>query len=124
VIPKVVIEGVDETARSLDTIADKLDGPVGAWGAVEAVVLSRAQALAPKRSGRLAASGRKSGTPAQAAVSFGGAQVPYANPIHWGWPAHRIKAQPFLSRAVDQTEPAWRGLYESRMATMIEREAG
>lgn len=122
-VPEVEVEGADEVAHSLDTIADQLDGPVGAWGAVETIVLGMAKGLAPKRTGRLAASGQRSGNPVQASVTFGGPQVPYANPIHWGWPAHNIKAQPFLTTAVDRSEPAWRLAYEARVKDMINREA-
>ena len=37
--------------------------------------------------------------------------MPYAGPIHWGWPAHHIEAQPFLSDAAKATEPQWRSEY-------------
>ena len=35
-----------------------------------------------------------------AAVKVGGARVPYANPIHWGWPKHGIPRRPVLQDAL------------------------
>lgn len=123
-VPEVVIDGTEETQRSLRTIAEHLEGPQGGWGTVETIILNAARGLAPKRTGRLAASGQGTGSALKAAVAFGGAQVPYANPIHWGWAAHNIKPQPFLSRAVDRTEAVWLATYEARTKAMIQREEG
>ena len=75
-------------------------------------VAQRARQLVPRRSGRLAASIRTFKAQRAAQVGAGRASVPYAGPIHWGWPNRRIvfgqltaapspiKSQPFLTDAL------------------------
>lgn len=120
--PEIVIEGIEETVASLEAVADNIPKPSGGWGAVESIVLLKARGNAPRRTGALAASGRGSGNTSRAAVEFGGASVPYANPIHWGWPARHIRAQPFLSEAIRQTEAIWERVYTDSMQRMVDRE--
>lgn len=69
-------------------------------------VADRARALAPKLTGRLSRSIRPLGSQKVARVAAGGVAVPYAGPIHYGWPARNILAQPFLTDAVYQMLPA------------------
>jgi len=120
--PEVIIEGVPETVHSLDDVASHADAVAAGYRDAERIVLVAARGRAPKRTGRLAASGHSEGTSGSAAVVFGSGNVPYANPIHWGWRAHHIKAQPFLLRAVEQTEPLWLRAYEARLAELIAKE--
>lgn len=71
-------------------VAD-VSGPLAA-AAKDLVV--RAAANAPKRSGRLAGSHRAlPDGPRRARVV---ADTPYAAAVHWGWPAHGIRRQPWL----------------------------
>ena len=70
-----------------------------------------AAAMAPHRSGTLAGSVRGNQAKTMAAVRAGGARVPYAGPIHWGWPRRNIAAQPFLVDAAHVTEPTWTKFY-------------
>lgn len=46
-------------------------------------------------------------------MSAGRASVPYAGPIHYGWPAHGIEANPFVTDAAQATEPLWLPKYET-----------
>lgn len=62
---------------------------------------------APRRSGALGATVRAARQVGRARVMAGGGAVPYAGPIHWGWPARNITAQPWISESAQQTEPAW-----------------
>lgn len=67
-------------------------------------VSGRAYQLAPKFSGALADSIRPSASLTGAKVSAGNSAVPYAGPIHWGWPKRHIQAQPFISQALKQQQ--------------------
>lgn len=71
------------------------------------------QAARPPRgkTGRLAQAGRASRAAGRVSVLWGGAAVPYAGPIHWGWPSHHIEAQPFVVEAAQRTEPIWLEAY-------------
>jgi hypothetical protein len=64
------------------------------------LVAGAARPLAPIRSGKLAASIRPGAAATKATVRAGAAQLPYAGPIHYGWPARHIRPNPFLIDAL------------------------
>ena len=66
-----------------------------------AIVIDGAKRFVPVRTGRLAASIRDGSTQRMGRVRVGSASVPYAGPIHFGWPARAIKPQPFIYDALD-----------------------
>jgi hypothetical protein len=57
-----------------------------------------------------------------AVVRAGGARLPYGGPIHWGWPARHLAAQPFLTDAGKQTEPEWVGIYTHDVQQLIDAQ--
>ena len=73
---------------------------------------------------RLADSERASGTQAAAVVRAGRASVPYAGPIHWGWPARNIVAQPWIQQAAERTETTWLDQYLGAMEAVISHVEG
>lgn len=64
------------------------------------IVATRAKDHVPYRSGALYGSIRPSGTLSAASVRAGSASVPYAGPIHYGWPARNIEPNMFIAQAV------------------------
>jgi hypothetical protein len=80
--------------RMDDRIAD-LSAPDEALGDM---VLAEARRTAPRRSGALVASLEL--VPAHPGVVVG-TDLVYAAPIHYGWPARNIEAQPFMDEALD-----------------------
>lgn len=112
----VQIEGMRSLRSTLRKAGDDLTELKGVNAAAAGIAAGRAQSWAPVRSGALAASVRSSGTKTAGIVRTGNNRksasgVPYAGPIHWGWPARNIKANPFLSYSAQATEPAWIKLY-------------
>jgi hypothetical protein len=97
---------------------------VAANAQVSAYVAGRAATLAPHKSGRLAGSVRGNKAKAQAVVRVGGASVRYAGPIHWGWPARHIAAQPFAVNAAHDTEPQWVQMYLVAVQHAIDKVKG
>lgn len=83
-----------------------------------------AAATAPRRTGRLQASVRAGTAASSATVRAGGARVPYAGPIHWGWPARGIAARPFLTDAAQRTEPTWTEVYEREIDRILDEIQG
>lgn len=79
---------------------------------------------APRRSGRLAADVRTAGTQRAGIVRVGRAGLKYAGPIHWGWPARRIAAQPFAANAAQQTESTWTEIYLVGIEKIIHKIEG
>lgn len=79
----------------------------------------------PRAPGRLKASVRPYATQRAGVIRAGSkSRVPYAGPIHWGWPARRIKAQPFAADAAKDTEPIWTKAYERKVMKTINSVKG
>lgn len=57
-------------------------------------------------------------------VKVGGAANPYAGPIHFGWPARNIQANPFVSEAAQKKEPVWLRLYEAHIEKILSSISG
>lgn len=96
------------------------------------VVRDRARMEAPQRTGRLAKSVGGSASDQAARVKAGtGARVPYAGPIHFGWPTrpnHQkkwrggpIAPNPFLYRAVGHSTDRIHAMYADAMDRLAKR---
>ncbi len=79
---------------------------------------------APNVTGRLQSTVRPGATKTMAIVRAGYASVPYAGPIHWGWPRRGIRAQPFLSDAATSSESTWIQAYENEIEDIVNRIEG
>lgn len=88
------------------------------------VVRGRATGTAPRRTGRLAGTIRVGATATSAYVRAGRASVPYAGPIHWGWPRRGIAPQPWLSEAATDTETVWIYFYEKEIQNALRKVHG
>lgn len=74
--------------------------------------------------GQLRDTTRASGTQSAAIVRAGSAAVPYAGPIHWGWPNRHIDAQPWLADTAERREPVWSDTYLHAIETIIDTIEG
>lgn len=83
------------------------------------IVVDGAVRLVPVRSGALLASLRSAPTQRQGKVRVGSAAVPYAGPIHFGWPARNIRPNPFIYAVLDQRRDEVLRLYEERIDQLI-----
>ena len=80
------------------------------------VVADQAKVEVPRRSGRLARSIGVQASQTSALVKAGtAARVPYAGPIHFGWPKRNIRPQPFLYEAMDKRIGEVRKAYEKNL---------
>ncbi|WP_024794198.1 hypothetical protein [Tomitella biformata] len=86
---------------------------------VAGVVTRAGQPSTPRRSGKLASSVRPGATQTAAIVRAGGARIPYANAIHWGYKKRNIAAQPWLSDAARKEEPRWFGMYTEEIEAIL-----
>lgn len=116
----VSVVGLARLRRDLKTVGAGLEDLKTANAAAGTLVAQAAGGRAPRRTGTLAGTGRAARAAGRASVLFGGARAPYAGPIHWGWPARGIEANPFVLDAALATEPLWLPLY----AADLERLAG
>lgn len=117
----VQVEGLGQLRRQLRALGDDLADLKQANAAVSAFIAPAAAARAPRRTGRLAASVRGTRAAGGATVAAGGASVPYAGPVHWGWPSRHIDAQPFIRDTALATESAWLPIYEAELARLTEK---
>lgn len=74
--------------------------------------------------GRLKASIRALGQQRGAQVAAGKKSVPYAGPIHWGWPKRHIRAQPFLVRALHKKQKDVILVFEIKTQKLLDRAFG
>jgi hypothetical protein len=109
--PGIRVDGARQLRRSMRRAGLDLEDLKATHARIAGMVATTGKSYAPRRSGRLAASIRPSGTKTAAIVRAGYARVPYAHPIHWGWPRRGIRANPWLSRAAQSSEPAWLAIY-------------
>lgn len=110
------IEGGRNLRRTLKQAGVDLKDLKAIHREVGGVVAGQAAGWAPRVSGRLAASVRAGATQRAAVIRAGNNRksatgVPYAHPIHWGWPRRGIRANPFLSYSAQATESTWVGIY-------------
>jgi hypothetical protein len=118
--PVATVEGLRTLRRSLKAAGVSLQDLKDAHAQVAQLVVSAAAPNAPHRTGALAASTRGSGTQSAAIVRAGRASVPYAGPIHWGWPSRHIKAQPWLYDAAVASQEQWTGVYLTALQHIID----
>lgn len=97
----VEARGAEELHRTLTAAAEDLADLTEVNDQAGQYVAARAAAAAPRKSGRLAGSLSVVAEPTGLVVE---SSEIYAAPIHWGWPARNIAAQPFLLDTVEQTE--------------------
>lgn len=121
---EIHVEGLKELRRSLRRLADSdLKNELkDAHRAVADVIVRHALPLVPVRTGRLKASVRALASQRSSRAAVGGARLPYAPPIHWGWPRHNIERRPFLVEALDEAQ---RGdgidIYTERVERLLDK---
>ena len=104
----IKIEGLAKLQRELKKAGQDCQDLKTASTKAAQIVLAEAKRTAPVRSGALKKSLRKSVTKTSAGVLGGKALVvPYAQPIHWGWPKRGIRPNPWVARAAVMTQPQW-----------------
>lgn len=118
----ITIDGVRELNRQFRRLGDAAVRDLKSTHADAARDVEReASALVPRRSGRLDASLRSSGTMKGGIVRAGSARVPYAGPIHFGWARRNIRPQPFLYDALDSRREEVREKYEDGIRSLIRK---
>ena len=57
-------------------------------------------------------------------IKAGGAAVPYAGPIEYGWPLRNIEAQPFLRRAAWENREYTKNEYSKNLQAIARKYIG
>ena len=121
---RVQVEGARELRAALDRLALDLDDFTEAHAAVAVLIEDAARPRIRSRSGRLAASGRASGTKTAAVLAYG---VVYANAVHWGTGPrpgrrgpHNIAPNRFASDAATATEAQATAIYHKATTDRVD----
>ena len=119
----VRIEGLSAVQRDLRKLESDLDLVKGEFLAtnrkVADVVINGAKRFVPVQTGALASAMRNASTKKSAKIRVGDkSDVVYAGPIHFGWPARRIKPQPFVYDATDERRAEVSMLYAERITSI------
>ena len=117
---EVKILGLSRLRSTLRKAGADMDDMKQANQRASQTVSTRAQAIGPSRSGALVGSLRNPRIASKAVVR---STLRYAPVIHYGWPGHHIRPQPFLTEAAGQTQDQWLKDYEDdlqRIAGSVE----
>ena len=113
---KLGITGLADVNKALRSMSkDTRDSMKETHKRAAEIVIQGAKRYVPVVTGRLAASIRNSSTQRMGRVRVGSASVPYAGPIHFGWPARQIKPQPFIYDALDGRRREVAAVYVKRI---------
>lgn len=118
------VEGLGKLRRTLKKAGGDVSELRAANLRAAQIILPIAQALAPRTTGRLAASMRATATPRAGSVKTGRKALPYAGPIHWGWPARNIKPNPWVASAAQDNEQLWIEAYVKHVSEAIDQVEG
>jgi HK97 gp10 family phage protein len=113
------VEGLRALVRKLEQAGTEVSDLKQAFNRIANIVVYEAKALAPKRSGALAASIRAANSKNKSVIRAGGARIPYAMPIHWGWPRRNIAAQPFMNDAIESKRQAVMDQFELELRRLV-----
>jgi hypothetical protein len=118
---KVEVKGVDVLTAVLLKFSNDIKELNGFGDEIGKLVASNASALAPKRTGALAASIGSVSTKDGVQVYAGSEKVPYAGVIEYGWPAKNRSAKPYLMPAVQNNMQAIIKKYEDGISDRIKK---
>jgi hypothetical protein len=116
----IYVEGLRETSRALEKAGVDVEDLKDVMGAIATEASNTLAPLLPRHTGRLAGSTRPNRAKGKAVVTIGGARVPYAAPILYGWPKRHIRPSVAIPRtdavmevrAPEMLEDGWNAIAE------------
>lgn len=115
------VEGLKQTVRSLERLGVETQDLKAGFKKAGNVVVDESRGLVPVLSGKLLNTIRASNTKNKAIVRAGGARVPYAGVIHWGWPGHNIEPNEFLVEGLANKQEQVLTVIEQELDALIKR---
>jgi hypothetical protein len=119
--PRVRVEGAKEVRRALDAMGADLSDLTDLNRKAAGIVAEAAQDIAPVLTGRLRGSIRVRAAKSKGWVYAGKKALPYVGPVHFGWPAHGIEANPFLFDAADMETESVVRVYNIGIGEIVDR---
>lgn len=116
---EVRVEGLNRTIRALSKAGADAQEMKALMHSIGMLVVNAA--VIPNRTGRLEASVRAGKGKTKAVVRAGGARVPYAGVIHYGWPARNIAPNEFLRIALQRQQQAVLGTLNAGLDDLLRK---
>lgn len=123
-VTRIELRGERELARGLSGASSKLANLREAHQEAGRLVRPVAAGRTPVRTGALRASLKNTADAKAATVSAGNTAVPYARPIHWGWPARNIRRNAFIWDAIKSSESRWIQAYKKAVDGLLSKIKG
>lgn len=101
----VKVENLRETIRDLEALGLEVGDLKDAFSTIAREAAAVIARTAPRVSGRLAGGVRGNRAKSKAVVAAGGAAVPYAGAINYGWRSRNIKPAHYMQSADTQYAP-------------------
>lgn len=118
----VRVEGLGKAIRQLKALGLEIDDLKAAFATIAAEGAAAVARFAPKRTGRLAGNVRGNRAQSKAVVRAGGAAVPYAGPINYGWKARGIEPAHYMRKGEQATAPTAVRRLEAEIEKQIARK--
>lgn len=119
---KIEVEGLRQVQKALrDLSKESRDDMKETHRQAGQIIVDAATPLVPLATGALLASIKSAPIQRQGRVRLGSAAIPYAGPIHFGWPARNISPNPFIYEVLDGRRAEVSRLYEQRIDEIIKK---
>ena len=118
------VSGLNQAIRALKDVGVPASEIAAAGKSAAEIVAGEARTLVPVKTGKLRGSIRTATQQRKAIVRAGGARVPYANPIHWGWFRRGINPNQFFSRAINPNIDKIYKQYFDNLQRLIDKYKG
>lgn len=119
--PAVKVIGAKEFRDAMKRMSADLKDMTAVHRQAGDAVADEARQIVPYVSGALQGSIRPRASKTQVNVAAGSKGVPYAGPIHFGWPSRNIRPQPFLYDALDRRFNEVVDKYEQHIEALVEK---
>jgi hypothetical protein len=119
---QVAVEGLNKVRRDLKKLAKDVDYGdqfLAVNKTLADAVAGDSKNYVPVLTGALKGTIRAAASKTSGRVKVGYKAVPYAGPIHFGWPARFIKPQPFIYDAIDKRRAEIKDRYEQLITKLI-----
>lgn len=117
---RVRIEGLGQTLRKLSKAGADATDMKDLMHSIGMLVVNAASPPVGA-TGKLAGSLRAGRGKTKAVVRAGGARVPYAGVIHYGWPARNIAPNPFITDALRKQQGAAFSMLEDGIQAILRK---
>lgn len=119
--PRIEVDGAKELRTAMKRMSADLGDLTRLNKEVAGIVASDARGRAPNLTGALSRSVRPGSNKKAGYVTAGRKLVPYAGPIHFGWPRRNIEPNTFLYDAADARSGEVIGRYRDRIGDLVRK---